>query len=113
MIIRRQYQVLKSLLHPQGLFDSIIQRLSNPSTMRSCKAGELAMTVWSVVAAGLASHYSDFLEAAAVPIMDKAESFSPREIGLVTWAYASYLGQERCLDSEEVRTRVVGDDDDA
>ncbi len=79
------------------LFDATIERLQAPGgrqgqlLLEGCNAGELAMAMWAVASAGLTARHAGFFELAAEPLADKAAGLRPREIGLITWAYATWL----------------------
>lgn len=84
-----------------ALFDATIARLQAPAPVRGvagpqlllegCNAGELAMAMWAIAAAGLTARHAAFFELAAEPVAEKAAGLRPREIGLITWAYATWL----------------------
>ena len=87
-----------------ALFDATVERLQAPAPARGaaapqlllegCNAGELAMVMWAIAAAGLTARHGAFFEVAAEPIAEKAAGLRPREIGLITWAYATWLQQD-------------------
>lgn len=79
------------LAEEEEMVDMIVAELTEPGVLESCNGGELAMAVWAVVALGYASEYAGFLMAAAEPITAKAGELKPKEIGLITWAYAAAL----------------------
>jgi hypothetical protein len=87
----------------EELFDKTISQLqaNKGALLEACNAGELAMVLWAIASAGMTLQYASFFEMAAEPIAEKAVGLRPREIGLITWAYATWLGNDLKLNGQQ------------
>ena len=97
------WALVKLGMPDDALFDATIERLQahKGALLEACNAGELAMVLWAIASAGLAMQHAAFFEMAAEPIADKAVGLRPREIGLITWAYATWLGHDLKLNGQQ------------
>lgn len=59
------------------------------------------MALWAIAAAGVCMQHASLFELAAEPLAEKAAGLRPREIGLITWAYATWL-------SHDLKVNVAG-----
>jgi hypothetical protein len=89
----------------QELMGEVLGRLGgrgeDMGLLEECNGGELAMVVWGVVASGGASRFGGFLEKAAGPIACKAEGLSVKDLGLLTWGYATALNSHWRFEVED------------
>ncbi|TFJ87807.1 hypothetical protein NSK_001154 [Nannochloropsis salina CCMP1776] len=94
----------------EALFDATIDRLQERqgALLEACNAGELAMVLWAIASAGLTFQHASFFERAAGSLAELAVGLRPREIGLITWAYATWLGNDLKLNGQQQRGMGAG-----